>query len=330
MKALLIGGTGIISTAVSSLAVSEGWDVTLLNRGNRSQWVPEGAHVLQADAGDPAALERALAGQTFDVVANFIGFLPQQIEPHIKLFAGRTGQYLYISSAAAYQKPSSHQYITESTPLCNTFWQYGRDKIACEELLTRAYRESGFPITIVRPTLTYGLTMIPYCMNSWGKPYTLVSRLKRGRKIIVPGDGSSLWTMTHNSDFAKGFVGLMGNQRAIGHPFHITSDEALTWDQILKAIADAVGVEAKPVHIASDFIVRHNPAQTGDLLGDKSNTAIFDNSKLKSFVPGFAATTSFVQGVRRSVEYFESHPEMQVVDEEYDATLDRILAAYGE
>ena len=330
MKALFIGGTGLISSAVSELAVQQGWELTLLNRGNRGQWVPEGAEVIACDVRDYASMEKALKGRTFDVVANFIGFVPAQLEPDVKLFAGRTGQYLYVSSAAAYQKPSSHQFVTESTPLCNPRWQYGRDKIACEEYLNHQYRETGFPITIVRPTLTYGLQMIPYVLNSWGKPYSIVERLKQGKKIIVPGDGTSLWTMTHNTDFAKGFVGLMGNQRAIGHAFHITSDEALTWDQILTAIAAAVGVEPKIVHIASDYIIKRIPDQEGNLMGDKSLTAIFDNSKLKSFVPGFAATTPFFQGVRKSVEFFESHPELHIVDDAFEAQLDQLLAQYGE
>ena len=328
MKALFIGGTGIISTAVSKLAVEQGWELSLLNRGTKSQWTPEGAEVIQADIRNPAEAEKALKGRSFDVVADWIGFLPEHAETDIRLFTGRTAQYMYISSAAAYQKPPSHYIVDESTPLHNPYWQYARDKAACEELLNRAYREDGFPITVIRPSLTYGLTMIPYLMNSWCKPYTLIRRLRQGKKIIVPGDGTSLWTMTHSTDFARGFVGLMGNRRAVGQAFNIMSDEVQDWNRILEAIADAAGAKADAVHIATDYIVGKEPTLTGTLLGDKSQSAVFDCSKLKAFVPGFEATMPFAEGVRISVEYFDSHPEMQAVDEEYDAMVDRIIEDY--
>jgi nucleoside-diphosphate-sugar epimerase len=328
MKALFIGGTGIISAEVSRLAVARGWELSLLNRGTRPQWTPEGAEIIRADIRNFAETEKALRGRRFDVVADWVCFTPEQAEADIRLFAGRTDQYIFISTAAAYQKPPSHYPIDESTPLRNPYWQYARDKIACEETLNRAYRESGFPATAVRPSLTYGLTMIPYLINSWSKPYTLVDRLRKGRKIIVPGDGTSLWTMTHSADFAKGFVGLMGNRHAVGHAFNIMSDEVLDWNRILGAIANAAGAEADAVHIATDFIVGMEPSLEGTLLGDKSQSAVFDCRKLKAFVPGFAAAMPFAEGVRKSVEYFDSHPEMQGIDEEYDAMTDRILDAY--
>lgn len=328
MKALFIGGTGIISAAVSKLAVERGWDLSLLNRGTKSQWTPEGAEVIRADIRNFPETDKALKGRSFDVVADWIGFLPEHVESDIRLFSGRTAQYVFISTAAAYQKPPAHYIVDESTPLGNPYWQYARDKIACEEALNHACRADGFPVTIIRPSLTYGLTMIPFLMNSWGKPYTLIDRIKKGKKTIVPGDGTSLWTMTHSTDFAKGFVGLMGNRRAIGHAFNIMSDEVLTWNQILEAIADAAGARADAVHIATDFIVEKEPSLTGTLLGDKSQSSVFDCGKLKRFVPDFIAAMPFAKGVRLSVEYFDSHPEMQTIDEEYNAILDRILNAY--
>lgn len=328
LKALFIGGTGVISSAVSKLAVEQGWELTLLNRGTKPELAPEDAEVVCADIRNPAEVSAALRGRSFDAVADWIAYVPEHVETDIRLFSGRTGQYIFISSASAYQKPPRRWLIDESTPLANPYWQYSRDKIACEEALMRGHRESGFPCTIVRPTLTYGLSMIPYVMNSWSKPYTIVNRLRQGRRVIVPGDGTSLWTITHNTDFARGFMGLMGNRQTLGQAFNVTSDEALTWEQILGAIAASIGVEPNVVHIASDFIVGREPSLRGSLLGDKAYSAVFDCGKLKRFVPGFAAAMPFDRGVRLSVEYFESHPEMQGVDEEYDAMVDGIIAAY--
>jgi nucleoside-diphosphate-sugar epimerase len=328
MKALFIGGTGIISTAVSQLAVERGWELTLLNRGTDNRWVPEGAEIVHADIRNYEEAERALRGRSFDIVADWVGFVPEHVEADIRLLAGRTAQFMYISSATVYQKPPSHFIVNETTPLLNPYSQYAQDKIACEDALNRAYRDSGFPITIIRPSHTYGLTMIPFSMNSWTKPYTLVDRLRKGKKVIVHGDGTSLWTITHNTDFAKGFVGLMGNRHAVGHAFNITSDEVLNWNQMLKTIADAAGAQAHVVHIASDFIVERQPSLAAPLLGDFSLSAVFDNSKIKSFVPGFAATTPFDKGIRMTLEYFDSHPEMQQVDNEYNAMLDRTIEAY--
>ncbi len=328
MKVLFIGGTGVISSGVSLLAVEKGMELYLLNRGRMDELAPKGARTIVADARDPRAMRDALRGRSFDVVVDWLVFTPDQAEADIDLFTGMTSHYVFISSASAYQKPPTRSPITESTPLANPYWQYSRDKIACEERLMREYRERRFPVTIVRPSFTYGLTMIPAGYQSWTHPWTLVDRMRRGAKIIVHGDGTSLWTMTHNTDFAKGFLGLLGNPAAVGHAFHITSDEAMTWDQITLALGRAAGAEPRIVHIASDFISAFDPEALGNLVGDKAQCAIFDNSKIKSFVPGFTATVPFVEGIRRSVEWFEKHPRMCTVDEEYNARVDRIVSAY--
>jgi nucleoside-diphosphate-sugar epimerase len=328
MKALFIGGTGLISTAVSRLAVERGMDLTLLNRGKRGERNPPGARQIVADINDTAAAKAALGKLTFDVVVNWIAFTPDQVERDIGLFAGRAGQYIFISSASAYQKPPSHYLITESTPLSNPFWLYSRNKIACEERLMREHREKGFPFTTVRPSHTYSETRIPNAVDCGSAPWTVTDRMRKGKKIIVPGDGTSLWVLTHNTDFAKGFVGLMGNPRTLGHAFHITSDEPLPWDQITRINAAAAGGEAKIVHIPSDFIATFKPEETGSLIGDKARSAVFDTSKIKAFVPGFACTVPYAEGARRSVAWFDSHPEAQAVDGEFNALMDTIIAAY--
>jgi nucleoside-diphosphate-sugar epimerase len=226
-----------------------------------------------------------LANQTWDAVVDWIAFTPNQIERDIRLFRDRTRQFIFISSASAYQRPVGHYLITESTPLANPYWQYSRDKIACEDLLMQAYRDHGFPVTIVRPSLTYGDTQIVLAVNSWQKSYTALDRMRRGKKVIVPGDGSSLWVITHNSDFAQGLVGLLGHQQATGHAFHITSDEVLTWDQIYRITSEAAGIEPNLIHIASDFLIACHPDELGSLTGDKSSSVVFDNTKIKRFVP---------------------------------------------
>ncbi len=328
MKVLFIGGTGIISAAVSKLAVERGVELYLFNRGERPEFIPKKAKVIKGDIRDSASAADALKHCEFDVVVDWIAYATDHVEADITMFRGRVGQYIFISTASAYQKPPSHHLITESTPLANPYWQYSRDKIACEERLMKEYRECGFPITIVRPTLTYGLTMIPAAINSWNQPWTIVDRMRRGKKVIVHGDGTSLWTCTHNSDFAKGFVGLLGNIQAVGHAFHITSDEVLTWNQIYQAIGKAAGAEPKMVHIPSDFIAQFNADEGSSLLGDKAYSAVFDNSKIKHFVPGFVATTPFAEGVKRTVEWFEAHPDRCTVDEKYNRFMDRVIRAY--
>ncbi len=327
MKILFIGGTGFISTAVSRLAIDKGYELYLLNRGLRLPDLP-GIHHLVADVHRPDEVRLALLGMEFDVVVDWIAYTPEDIERDLELFRGRVKQFVFISSASAYQKPPAHYIITESTPLYNPYWQYSRDKIACEERLMQAYRGEGFPVTIVRPSLTYDPNF-PIAIGGWGC-YTLADRLKKGLPIIVHGDGSSLWVVTHAEDFGRGFLGLLGNGQTLGHAFHITSDEVLTWDQIYRTIAEALGVEANIVHIASDFIARVAPQLAGSLLGDKTWSVVFDNSKIKSFVPGFQASIPFRDGIRRTLAWFAADEKRQRVDEAVNAEMDHILALYRE
>ena len=283
--------------------------------------MPKNVRTVTADIANEAAVVEALGSQSFDAVVDWTAFTPADVERDIRLFRGRTRQYIFISSASAYQKPVGHYLITESTPLANPYWQYSRDKIACEDRLMKAYREEGFPITIVRPSLTYGDTQIPLAVNSWLKPWTVVDRMRRGKKLIVPGDGSSLWVITHNSDFAQGLVGLLGHQQAIGHAFHITSDEAMTWDQFYRITAQAAGVEPQLIHIASDFISACLPDELGSLTGDKSVSVVFDNTKIKRFVPGYCAKVPFAQGIQRTIAWFDADPRRKQIDEEANAVL---------
>lgn len=331
MKALFIGGTGNISTACSRLSINKGIDLSILSRGRRTRRELKDATYITADINNTRQIRELLKGERFDVVVNFIAYSPEEVERDIQLFSENCDQYIFISSASAYQKPPTHPVITESTPLANPYWDYSRDKIACEELLLRAYREKGFPATIVRPSHTYE-TVIPVAIGSW-EDFTIVDRMRRGGTVIIHGDGASLWTITHSEDFAKGFVGLMGNMQSIGHSFHITSDELLDWNQIYQAVADAAGAELKAVHIASDFICQEADKigqkwMRGNLMGDKANSAIFDNTKIKKFVPGYMATIPFREGIRRTVEWFDSHPEEIRIDEENNRLMDTVLSAY--
>ncbi|MCD6417037.1 MAG: SDR family oxidoreductase [Planctomycetes bacterium] len=329
MKVLFIGGTGLISSACTALAVERGHEMCLLNRGRtRNVPIPEGVSVVRADARDKESVRNAIKGREFDVVVDWIAYVPEHVEQDIELFRGKVGQYIFISSASAYQKPPGDYLITESTPLVNPHWQYSRDKAACEERLLAERRENGFPFTIVRPSHTYGPGQIPVAVGRWEKPWTIVDRMRRGKQVIVPGDGTSLWTVTHNTDFAKGFVGLLGHQQAIGQAFHITSDEALTWDQIYQAIGWAAGVEPDIIHIPSDFIIAFCPWEEGTLLGDKAVSSVFDNSKIKRFVPDFVATTRFIDGVRQSVEWFDADPARCVIDEVANSQWDKIIEVY--
>ena len=331
MKALFIGGTGTISTAISKKLLEEGHELWLINRGNRNHVLPEGAHVILADINDEEAVLRQIEGQQFDTVADFIAFEPWQLERDYRLFKGRTKQFIYISSASAYQKPLSHYVVNEGTPLANPYWQYSRNKIAGEDYLMKLYREEGFPVTIVRPSHTYSERSIPVGLHGKNGSYQVIRRMQQGKKVIIPGDGSSLWTVTMNRDFAKGFVGLMGNIHAIGEAVQITSDETLTWNQIHQAIADAMGVELKPCYVSSAFIDAASNFDAGSgLIGDKSNSIVFDNSKLKRLVPDFVATIRFDQGVREALAYIESHPECRVEDPEFDDWCDRVIEAQEE
>src|SRR5262252_7666791 len=327
MTILFIGGTGVISTACTALAVERGMEVTLLRRGERYAPVPNGVKTITADINHPS-LAQKLGSLKFDAVVDFIAFTPADIERDIALFRGRTRQFIFISSASAYQKPQTSYLITESTPLANPYWQYSRNKIACEERLVRAYREEGVPITIIRPSWTYGETRIPLIMNSWEHSYTAIDRMRRGQKLVVPGDGTSLWVMTHNTDFARGLIGLLANSQTIGHAFHITSDEVLNWNQMFRIVGDALGVEPELVHVPSDFIVACSPDEVGGLHGDKSLSVVFDNSKIKRFVPGFCATTSFAEGVRRALAWFDADPARKVIDAETNTLQDKLIAGY--
>jgi nucleoside-diphosphate-sugar epimerase len=327
MKILFIGGTGVISTACSALAAERGMDVTLLSRGQHRAQLPPGVGNLIADANDPATFQK-LEHESFDAVVDFIAFTPADIERDLNLFRGRTRQFVFISSASVYQKPPTHYLITESTPLANPYWDYSRKKIACEERLMKAYLDEGFPATIVRPSLTYGSTLIPLVLNSWQQSYTAVDRMIRGQKTVVPGDGSSLWVITHNTDFAKGLIGLLGDPQAIGEAFHITSDEVLTWNQLFGIVGEAVEVEPKLVHIPSDFIAACIPEKEGTLLGDKTISVVFDNSKIKRFVPDYRATTTFVEGVRQSLAWFNADPSRRQIDFVVNAMQDKLISTY--
>ena len=330
MKILFIGGTGIISSACAELAVRRGHELFLLNRGASKKYdVPAGATVLQADVhGNEAALAGLLAPHRFDAVIDFLAYHLDDIERDIRLFRGRTGQFLFISSASAYQKPPQHYLITEETPLENPFWEYSRNKIAIENRLIQVYRDEGFPMTIIRPSFTYGHSQIPFAVSGWQHPWTVVDRMKRGQKIIVPGDGTSLWVLTWNADFAKGLVGLLGQEAAIGEAFQITSDEVLSWDQIHLEVYRALGLEANILHIPSDLIALYWSEAVGSLIGDKSNSVVFDNSKIKRFVPDFVCDVKWSEGLRRCLAWFEAHPEFQTVDPEMNPLWDQIISAY--
>ena len=328
MKILIIGGTGTISSAITRQLAEGDHELWLLNRGSRKDEVPAGVRQVICDVNNEAEVLRQLGDQVFDAVCEFIGFLPSQVARDIRLFDGRTRQYVYISSASAYKKPASNYVITEGTALANPYWEYSRNKIACEELLMKTYREEGFPVTIVRPSHTYCERAVPVSVHGLQGSWQVLRRMQEGKPVLVQGDGSSLWTLTWNEDFARGFIGLLGNPKAIGEAFQIMSDEQLTWNQIYQCVANALGVTFKPYYVSSEFLAAVAPKAwdfTGNLLGDKSVTVVFDCTKLKWAVPGFCATTRFDEGVRRCVAYIQNHPELQVEDPEFDAWCDRVI-----
>jgi len=322
MKVLFIGGTGVISSACSELAVQLGIDLTLLNRGRTSRSVPEGVKLLHGDINDPATAA-LLADHTWDAVVDWITFAPEQVQRDIDLFRGRTGQYIFISSASVYQTPPSNLPVTESTLLDNPYWDYSQAKIACEELLVLAYRDQKFPMTIVRPSHTYDCSKIPLFGG-----YTTVQRMLQGKKVLVYGDGTSLWTLTHHKDFAKGFVPLLGNARAVGEVFHITTDEWLNWNQIYEIVGQALGVKPRLVHVPSDLVAAFDAEIGAGLLGDKANSMIFDNNKIKQVVPDFACSIPFSWGAREIVEWYAADPKRQVVDEYINSLIDDVISAY--
>ena len=332
MKALFIGGTGTISMAiVRRLAEDPLWEVWLLNRGSRSAELPEGVHQIIGDINQEADVAKKLEGMEFDTVCDFIAFTLDAVDRDVRLFRGKTRQYMFISSASAYHKPAASYVITEGTTLSNPHWRYSRNKIACEEYLMKEYRETGFPITIIRPSHTYDERSIPLGVESKVGPWPVVRRMLAGKPVIIQGDGSSLWTLTFNTDFAVGFTGLMGNRHAIGEAFHITGDEVLTWDQIYQTIADALGVELHAYHVASDFLAevgaKYGYDYEGGLVGDKSVCVVFDNSKLKRAVPWMRTEVPFHKGVRIALDYIGKHPELQKEAPEFDEFCDRVIAA---
>ncbi len=332
MKALFIGGTGTISMAiVRRLAADPLWEVWLLNRGSRKAEVPANVRQIVCDISDEGRVSELLADMEFDVVGEFIGFTVDQAERDYRLFKGKTKQYIYISSASAYHKPAASYLITEGTALANPHWEYSRNKIACEEFLMKKYREEGFPVTIVRPSHTYDERNIPLGVHGKKGFFQVIKRMQEGKPVIIQGDGSSLWHLTYNEDFAVGYTGLMGNVHAIGEAFQITGDEVLTWDQIYGTIADALGVELKPYHVAAEYLSavgdKYGFDFEGSLLGDKSVSVVFDNSKLKRLVPQMTTTVPFARGVRLALDYVLSHPECCVEDKEFDEWCDKVITA---
>jgi nucleoside-diphosphate-sugar epimerase len=320
MKVLFIGGTGVISSACSPLAIERGMELYLLTRGQTNRPIPKGAHLLQADIRDPETVRDVLRGHRFDVVVDWVAYIPDHVQMDIELFKGRTGQYIFISTAAAYAPPSLP--ITESTILANSIWDYAHQKILCERRLFDAYIQEGFPVTVVRPSHTYDKTMLPLQYR-----YTVVDRMRKGQKVVVHGDGTSVWVLTHHRDFAKGFVGLLGNSQAIGEAVHITSDEILTWNQIFSIVAEAAGSNFQPVYAPSTLIASNDPEWGTRLLGDKAISKFFDNSKIKRFVPDFAAVIPFYQGAREVLDWFDADPSRRSIDENANRIFDRIITA---
>ena len=328
MKVLFIGGTGTISMAITRLLAGRGDEVYLLNRGNRNDTLPENVKTIKCDISDEANAAKLLDGMSFDCVGEFIGFVPSQLERDYRLFRDKTKQFIFISSASAYQKPPQSYVITEDTPLENPYWEYSRNKKACEDFLMERYRQDGFPVTIVRPSHTYDERSVPLGVHGNNGSWQVVKRIMEGKQVIIHGDGSSLWTITHNSDFARGFIGLMGNPNAIGEAFHITSDESVSWNHIYQSIAEALGKELRPYYVSSQTLADMSCYDfTGSLIGDKANSVVFDNSKLKKLVPDFKAEISAKEGIRRTIEYVLAHKEYQNEDEEFDRWCDKVIAA---
>ncbi len=324
MQVLFIGGTGIISSACSQLAVERGMELYILNRGKTLRPMPDNVHRINVDARDEQSMAKAVENLEFDVVVDWIAFTPDHVELDYRVFRQRTKQFVFISSASAYQTPPAKLPVTENTPLDNPFWQYSRDKIACEHFLMDAYEAHNFPVTIVRPSHTYDRTMLP-CRGGW----STIDRMRKGRRVIIHGDGTSIWTLTHHRDFAKGFVGLLGNPAAIGEAYHITSDEWLTWNQIYAILAEAAGAQLDAVHVPSEVINAYDAEIGAGLLGDKMHSMIFDNSKIKSLVPDFECTIPFAQGAGEIIKWYDGDASRRVVDSTYNEMTDRILADYG-
>ena len=325
MKVLFIGGTGNISTSCSFLTLEKGIDLYHLNRGVTKEEIP-GVISIKADIHNKEEMLKAVGDHDFDVVVDWIAFIPDDVKRDYEIFKGKVKQFIFISSASAYQKPLSDPRITESTPLANPVWEYSQNKIACEDYLLKKYREEGFPITIVRPSHTYR-NVFPVAVGDW-RGYWLIDRIKKRKKIVVHGDGTSLWVLTHSEDFAKGFIGLLGNIHAIGHAFHITSDELLTWNQIYEIIADAVGMKANLIHIPSDFIMKNDSETGAGLWGDKAYSVIFDNTKIKTFVPEFKATIPFTEGVKKILNWFDKDEIRKKLNPKDNEYMDNLINSY--
>jgi nucleoside-diphosphate-sugar epimerase len=326
LRVLFVGGTGVISSACARVAVAHGIDLFVLNRGSKTDRpLPPGVTTLRADIREPRSVRSEIKDLEFDSVVDWVAFTPDQVRTDLELFAGRTGQYVFISSASAYQTPPARVPVTESTPLRNPFWAYSRDKIACEDLLVAAYREQGFPATIVRPSHTYDQTSVPFD-GGW----TVLGRMLGAKPVIVPGDGTSLWTLTHHEDFARAFVPLLGHPRTLGEAIHITSDDVLTWNQIAEALAAALEVTARIVHVPSDAIAAADPEWGAGLLGDKAHSMIFDNAKVRSLVPGWRAVIPFEQGAREIADWYLADPARQVTDAALNAVMDKLAAAWSK
>lgn len=332
-EALFIGGTGTISMAITNLlATRKEWHLTLLNRGYRQADIPEGVDTIAADINDEEAVKKALEGKKFDTVCDFIGFVPSQLERDYRIFKGITKQFMYISSASAYNKLPADCVITEGTTLANPYWEYSRNKIACEEYLMKLYREEGFPVTIIRPSHTYDNRNVPLGVHGSRGSYQVIKRMLEGKRVIIHGDGTSIWTMTYNEDFAVAFAGLMANPHAIGEAFQITNDEKLTWNQIYQTIADVLGVELRPYYVSSYFLAEVGKQYDfeGGLIGDKSNTVLFDNTKVKRAVPEFKPSIHFEEGIRRCLDNILSNKSLQIEDPEFDEWCDRVINALEE
>ena len=329
MKILLIGGTGKISMAITKILSQKNCELYLLNRGNKNQDLPKNIKYILGDINNEQDIATKIKDLSFDVVCNFIAYVKKDVERDYNLFKNKTKQYIFISSASAYQKPLNNYLINEGTLLSNPYWEYSRNKIACEDYLIKLYREEKFPITIVRPSHTYDETSVPLGVHGKNGSWQVLKRMLDGKEVIIHGDGTSLWTMTHNSDFAKAFIGLLGNKKAIGEIFHITSDESLTWNQIYQSIANALGVKLKACHVSSDFLHKVGPQYDfmGSLIGDKANSVVFDNSKIKKFVPGFCATKYFQDGIKETIDYILNHKECQKEDKEFDEWCDKVILA---
>ncbi len=328
MKILFIGGTGIISTSCTREALAQGHELFHLNRGNHPEGAPRDVTTLKADIRDSRQVEKAVAGHRFDCIVNWVAFEPGHVRQDMELLGPLTSHYIFISSASVYLKPPLHWIVTEETPVGNPYWSYAQNKIACEALLLEGHSKDGFPATIVRPSHTYNDGWIPTPIGS--RDFTVARRLLDGRAVISPGDGQSLWTITHSDDFARGFTGLLGNPDASGETFHITSDEARTWDAFYGIIGEALGVEPDIVHIPSWVVNEISPPLGQGLLGDKGYSMVFDNTKIKRVIPEFHASITFSEGIRRSLEWFEKNPARKIVDPVRDAEIDKVLRVWKE